>query len=87
MEFLTKYEGPHDDADKLCALPVGLWRYQRPETNMGKCCHCGLCQLVCPTGCVEDKGHFFIADLRRCKGCGICSTECPVDAIYMVKEE
>ena len=87
MDFSTKYEGPHNDAVNVISLPGGAWRYKRPVTMIEKCCHCGLCSLVCPTGCIEDKGNYFMSNLESCKGCGTCAAECPVDGIYMVREE
>ena len=87
MKFTTKYEGPHNTVERLLTLPVGEWRHQRPVTIIEKCCHCGLCYMICPTGCIEDKGGFFSRNLASCKGCGTCAAECPVDAIRMVEEE
>ena len=66
---------------------TGDWRSQRPTYDFGKCIKCGLCQIFCPEGCIEqnDEGYFE-ADLYYCKGCGICPRECPTWVITMVEE-
>ena len=70
------------------AYKTGDWRSQRPTYDFSKCTQCGLCQIYCPDGCVQqnDEG-FFEADLFYCKGCGICAQECPTEVITMVEEE
>ena len=67
---------------------TGYWRSQRPTYDFGRCIKCGVCQLFCPEGCIEQnaEGHFE-ADLYYCKGCGICAAECPTRVITMVEEE
>lgn len=87
VKFRTTHEGPWADPRTLCTLSTGEWRYQRPITTTDKCCQCGWCFIYCPTGCIEDKGSYFAANLDYCKGCSICARVCPVDAIKMVKEE
>lgn len=87
IEFRSKYEGPWSEGSDLLVLPVGEWKVQRPLVKEPKCCHCGTCYLFCPTGCIEDKGTYFEANLDYCKGCGLCAIECPVTAINMVREE
>ena len=39
---------------------TGTWRSQRPTYNFSKCIKCGLCQLFCPEGCIEQnkEGNF-----------------------------
>jgi len=85
MKFKTKYPGPWVDIDKteLLTSDVGDWRYRSPEVEKSKCSHCGQCYLYCPTGCIEDKGPYFEANLAFCKGCGICAKVCPIEAIKM----
>jgi len=87
IEFITKYEGPWAEVSNPLTLPVGEWKVQRPVVKANKCCHCGTCYLFCPTGCIEDKGTHFEANLDFCKGCGICARECPVTAIALVREQ
>ena len=83
----TVYEGPWMQAFPLTrVLKVGDWRFQRPVVKVGKCRQCGLCYLYCPTGCINDRGTYFDAELDFCKGCGICARICPVDAIRLVRE-
>jgi len=67
---------------------TGDWRSQRPIFDHSKCIKCGLCQLFCPEGCIEqDAEGYFEANLAYCKGCGICPRECWPQAITMVNEE
>lgn len=67
---------------------TGSWRVFRPEFDHEKCSRCGMCQTLCPEGCVsEDAEGFFDPDYSYCKGCGICATECPKEAITMKQEE
>ncbi len=87
MQFISKYEGPWAEPTPLFVYPTGEWRNQRPIIKSGKCHHCGLCYLLCPTGSIKDTGTYFTANLDYCKGCGICAKECPVSAIMMVREE
>jgi pyruvate ferredoxin oxidoreductase delta subunit len=88
MQFQAKYQGPWIDASRnnLLTNKVGEWGYQKPVTIIEKCCHCGTCYLLCPTGCIGDKGTYFAADLEYCKGCSLCMKVCPVSAIGMVIE-
>lgn len=88
MRFKTKYEGVWRGAeDRLTpVIKSGESRFQRPVTKAGKCNQCGLCYLLCPCGCIDDRGSYFAADLEYCKGCGICARECPIGAIVMQRE-
>jgi pyruvate ferredoxin oxidoreductase delta subunit len=67
---------------------TGDWRSQRTSYDFSKCIKCGLCQIYCPEGCIEqnDEGY-FAANVFYCKGCGICARECPTKLITMVVEE
>jgi 2-oxoacid:acceptor oxidoreductase delta subunit (pyruvate/2-ketoisovalerate family) len=87
VEFKTKYEAAWAEGSNLFVLAVGEWKVQKPLVKAAKCCHCGTCYLFCPTGCIEDKGIYFEANLDYCKGCGTCAVECPVMAIAMVRDE
>jgi pyruvate ferredoxin oxidoreductase delta subunit len=87
MKFQTEYEAAWTNAGEILSLKTGDWRYQRPVTKSEKCCQCGWCYLICPTGSVVDAGTYFTANLDYCKGCGICAKVCPVDAIMLVREE
>jgi len=67
---------------------TGDWRSQRPIHDFNKCIKCGICQIFCPEGCIEQNAEdYFEANLFYCKGCGICATECPTRVITMVEEE
>ena len=67
---------------------TGAWRSQKPTYDFKRCIKCGICQLYCPEGCIqEDEEGYFEADFDYCKGCGICARECWPRAIAMVDEE
>lgn len=67
---------------------TGDWRSQVPTHNFDRCIKCGICQLYCPDGCVEQNSEgYFEANLYWCKGCGICARECPTAAITMEEEK
>jgi pyruvate ferredoxin oxidoreductase delta subunit len=67
---------------------TGDWRSQRTSYDFTKCIKCGLCQIYCPEGCIEQNDEsFFEANVYYCKGCGICARECPTGVITMVEEE
>ena len=86
MEFKTQGDAAWAYPPKLFVINVGEWRYMRPVVRVSKCSHCEMCSLYCPTGCREDKGTHFEADLGHCKGCGVCARTCPIHAIKMVRE-
>jgi len=66
---------------------TGTWRSQRPTYDFTRCIKCGMCQLFCPEGCVEqNEDGYFEANLYYCKGCGICARECWTRVITMVEE-
>ena len=67
---------------------TGSWRSQRPIWEHEKCVQCGVCELFCPEGCInQDIEGYFQADLDYCKGCGICAVECWTQCIKMKQEE
>jgi pyruvate ferredoxin oxidoreductase delta subunit len=67
---------------------TGDWRSQVPTYNFQRCIKCGMCQLFCPEGCIEQNSDGnFEANLFWCKGCGICARECPTAVITMKEEE
>ena len=67
---------------------TGDWRSQVPIHNFDRCIKCGICQLYCPEGCIEQNADgYFEANLYWCKGCGICARECPTAVISMIEEE
>ncbi|HEY91608.1 MAG TPA: 4Fe-4S binding protein [Dehalococcoidia bacterium] len=66
---------------------TGDWRSQAPTYTYSRCIKCGMCQMFCPEGCIEQNEEgYFVANLFWCKGCGICSRECPTGVITMVEE-
>ncbi len=88
MSPRTRYEGPWAEVGPLpFVIKTGDWRFQRPVTRTGKCRQCGTCYFYCPTGCIEERGTYFGANLDFCKGCGLCARVCPVMAVHMVREE
>jgi len=66
---------------------TGSWRVFRPNFDHEKCTSCGMCQLVCPEGCVKAADSEYNPDYDFCKGCGLCAKECPAEAITMETEE
>ena len=67
---------------------TGDWRSQKPTYNFTKCIKCGVCQIYCPEGCIQQNAEGnFEANMYWCKGCGICTKECPTGVISMVNEE
>jgi 2-oxoacid:acceptor oxidoreductase delta subunit (pyruvate/2-ketoisovalerate family) len=86
MKLKTKFDAAWAYPTKLFVINVGEWRYMRPVVKVAKCCRCEFCSLYCPTGCIEEKGNHFEANLLQCKGCGICARTCPIHAIKMVME-
>jgi len=73
---------------KSRANRTGSWRVFRPVFRHDKCTKCGICSLVCPEGCIEQRGdEFYEANYEFCKGCGLCSDECPAEDIVMEQEE
>jgi pyruvate ferredoxin oxidoreductase delta subunit len=63
---------------------TGSWRVFRPVIDTEKCNQCGLCQIYCPEGAIDQD---LTIDYNFCKGCGICTNECPKKAIEMVRED
>ncbi len=67
---------------------TGSWRVFMPKFDSATCSKCGMCQLVCPEGCIrETEEKEFVPDYDYCKGCGLCAEECPKKAITMEQEE
>jgi len=67
---------------------TGDWRSQRPTYDFDRSIKCGICQIFCPEGCVEQNPDgYFEANLFYCKGCGICARECWTKVITIVDEE
>ncbi len=87
MQFRSKFEGPWATPELMFVIKTGEWRFQRPVTKVDKCRQCGWCYIFCPTGCIEEKGTYFTANLDFCKGCGICARICPGKAIKIIREE
>ena len=76
------------EAGNASQYQTGVWRSQRPTYDFSRCIKCGMCQIFCPEGCIEQNAEgYFEANLFYCKGCGICARECWPQAITMVEEE
>jgi len=65
---------------------TGSWRDQRPVIDQDLCKKCGICESICPDGCVYQEEDVYLIDYDYCKGCGLCAYECPADAIQMISE-
>jgi pyruvate ferredoxin oxidoreductase delta subunit len=67
---------------------TGSWRVFKPVFDSEKCSKCGMCQTICPEGCISvNAEENFVPDYTYCKGCGLCAEECPAGAIEMKQEE
>lgn len=67
---------------------TGSWRVFKPVFDDEKCSKCGMCQTICPEGCISETNEgIFVPDYAYCKGCGLCAEECPKEAIVMKQEE
>jgi pyruvate ferredoxin oxidoreductase delta subunit len=67
---------------------TGSWRVFKPVFDPENCSKCGMCQTICPEGCIsENAEEIFVPDYTYCKGCGLCAEECPAGAIEMKQEE
>ena len=67
---------------------TGSWRVFKPVFDHEKCTKCGMCQTICPEGCIHETQEEFVEpDYTYCKGCGLCAEECPGEAITMIQEE
>lgn len=53
----------------------------RIDINTDLCVHCGKCEQVCPSQCIDLGNH--TVDLSRCVVCMDCTAECPNDAITL----
>ena len=67
MEYKTTYQGPWMDINTDCrlTLKVNEWRYQKPVVVIDKCCHCGTCEIFCPTGCITSHETYCGAQIWR----------------------
>ena len=61
--------------------PVG----QGIQRNEDKCCQCGACTAVCPTGALHVKRPQMEVefDSERCSACELCVKSCPVRAMIV----
>ena len=68
---------------------TGSWRMGvKPNFQQKNCIGCKLCLLVCPEGCISEKGNKnFECDFLFCKGCGMCADICPKKDVIMEKED
>jgi ech hydrogenase subunit F len=75
-----------------------LYPFQKIETfpgvkgelklNVDKCVFCGLCQIRCPSQCiqVDKKEKTWQVDPFACVYCGICVEACPTKCLYQDRE-
>lgn len=53
----------------------------RVDINTDKCIHCGKCEDVCKSSCIDLKDH--VVDNSRCVMCMNCTSICPNEAIIV----
>ncbi len=66
-----------------------------PKLNLEDCCHCGICDQVCPDFCFHFEADSKIIggakliglDYQYCKGCQKCIQHCPVEALVLTPED
>ena len=86
MEFITRREVAWASSENQFVIRTRDWRYQRPVIDESRCNRCGICELFCPSACIEEHEASYGVDLEYCKGCGICARLCPKEAIEMKME-
>jgi pyruvate ferredoxin oxidoreductase delta subunit len=86
MRFKTQGEVAWASSENQFIIKTKEWRYQKPIIDERKCKNCGICSLLCASGCIEELGNSCVVDLEYCKGCGVCARLCPQDAIRMERE-
>jgi formate hydrogenlyase subunit 6/NADH:ubiquinone oxidoreductase subunit I len=60
----------------------------RLQNDMGKCVLCGMCQRVCPSGCirVDRTAGKWEYDPFECVLCGVCVEKCPRKSLTLAGE-
>lgn len=87
---------PHNFISSKSRLYPSLKKFETSDDL--KCVSCGLCEKICPTGCIEIDSHSvmnsqaltvgkpprtFNIELLKCTRCNLCEEVCPVDAISL----
>jgi len=55
-----------------------------PMLDTAKCNGCGESVVLCPVGCLEQRGNLpWLVRPRSCIACTVCEVVCPVSAIRL----
>lgn len=63
---------------------VSRFALYQPRFNEEKCISCGLCERLCPSGCIDVKNKSV--DTSRCVDCLQCVSHCPKGAITFIRK-
>jgi len=65
----------------------GVVDFALPVVDETLCTGCGDCPQVCPTNCLEMRGHIpWLPRPAHCISCSLCVLICPVGALRLMPE-
>lgn len=59
--------------------PIDI-RKVKPETDLSKCTHCGICAASCPMGSIDSEDFSLVSG--KCIKCCACMKKCPAGAKF-----